>query len=102
MLYAARWKKITVDQSKVLKNQLFRFFGGPPGIYIYLGGGPHSGTGIGKGSGIGDLQIGPMTKPLYPVFATHQKALKNTKIAKIPQKYATLWIMNVPKLLPKR
>ena len=26
MLYPARWKKITVDQSKVLKNQLFRFF----------------------------------------------------------------------------
>ena len=27
MLYPARWKKITVDQSKVLKNRLFRFFG---------------------------------------------------------------------------
>ena len=27
MLYPARWKKITVDQSKVLKNWLFRFFG---------------------------------------------------------------------------
>ena len=28
MLYPARWKKITVDQSKVLKNWLFRFFWG--------------------------------------------------------------------------
>ena len=27
MFYPARWKKITVDQSKVLKNQLFRFLG---------------------------------------------------------------------------
>ena len=27
MLYPARWKKITVDQSKVLKNLLFHFFG---------------------------------------------------------------------------
>ena len=27
MLYPARWKKITVDQSKVLKIRLFRFFG---------------------------------------------------------------------------
>ena len=27
MLYPARWKKITVDQSKVLKNRLFRFLG---------------------------------------------------------------------------
>ena len=27
MLYPARWKKITVDQSKVLKNRLFRFWG---------------------------------------------------------------------------
>ena len=26
MLYPARWKKITVDQSKVLKNLLFRYF----------------------------------------------------------------------------
>ena len=26
MLYLARWKKITVDESKVLKNRLFRFF----------------------------------------------------------------------------
>ena len=26
MLYPARWKKIIVDQSKVLKNQLFRFY----------------------------------------------------------------------------
>ena len=26
MLYPARWKKMTVDQSKVLKNPLFRFF----------------------------------------------------------------------------
>ena len=26
MLYPARWKKITVDQSKVLKNRLFRSF----------------------------------------------------------------------------
>ena len=35
MLYPARWKKITVDQSKVLKNQLYRllrFYLGPPGI----------------------------------------------------------------------
>ena len=31
MLYPARWKKITVDQSKVPKNRLFRFFW-PPGI----------------------------------------------------------------------
>ena len=31
MLYPARWKKITVDQSKVPKNWLFRFFL-PPGI----------------------------------------------------------------------
>ena len=44
MLYSARWKKITVDQSKVLRNRLFRFLGGPPGtryiyiyIYIYIG-----------------------------------------------------------------
>ena len=27
MLYPARWKRITVDQSKVLKNLLFRFLG---------------------------------------------------------------------------
>ena len=27
MLYPAKWKKITVDQSKVLKNWLFRFWG---------------------------------------------------------------------------
>ena len=27
MLIPARWKKITVDQSKVLKSQLFRFWG---------------------------------------------------------------------------
>ena len=40
MLYSARWKRITVDQSKVLKNWLFPFFfwgggggGGPPGIF---------------------------------------------------------------------
>ena len=26
MFYPARWKKITVDQSKVLKNRLFRYF----------------------------------------------------------------------------
>ena len=26
MFYPARWKKITVDQSKVLQNRLFRFF----------------------------------------------------------------------------
>ena len=26
MLYPARWKKITVDQSKVLKNRLYRLF----------------------------------------------------------------------------
>ena len=26
MLYPARWRKITVDQSKVLKNQLYRLF----------------------------------------------------------------------------
>ena len=33
MLYPARWKKITVDQSKVLKNLLYKkFFIGPPGI----------------------------------------------------------------------
>ena len=25
-------ERITVDQSKVLENRLFRFFGGPPGI----------------------------------------------------------------------
>ena len=31
MLYPARWKKITVDQSKVLKNWLFWVFW-PPGI----------------------------------------------------------------------
>ena len=30
MFYPARWKKITVDQSKVLENWLFRFLG-PPG-----------------------------------------------------------------------
>ena len=30
MLYPARWKRITVDQSKVLKNRLFRFLGGHP------------------------------------------------------------------------
>ena len=33
MLYPARWKKITVDQSKSWKNRLywlFRFFGGHP------------------------------------------------------------------------
>ena len=36
MLYPARWKRITVDKSKVLKNWLFHFFG-PPGIYILLG-----------------------------------------------------------------
>ena len=36
MHYPSRWKKITVDQSKVLKNRLFPFFvwgGGAPGIY---------------------------------------------------------------------
>ena len=45
MLYPARWKKIIVDQSKVLKNRLYRLFrvfffffffffgGGLPGIY---------------------------------------------------------------------
>ena len=27
LLYPARWKKITIDQSKVLKNRLFRFLG---------------------------------------------------------------------------
>ena len=27
MLYPARWKKITIDESKVLKNRLFRVFG---------------------------------------------------------------------------
>ena len=32
MLYPTRCKRIAVDQSKVLKNRLFRFFG-PPGIY---------------------------------------------------------------------
>ena len=26
MLYPANWKKITVDQSKVLKNRLYRLF----------------------------------------------------------------------------
>ena len=39
MLYPARWKKITVDQSKVLKNwlyRLFRVFFGPPGIQSSL------------------------------------------------------------------
>ena len=35
MLYPARCKKKTVDQSKVLKNRLFRFFG-PPGIEQFL------------------------------------------------------------------
>ena len=34
MLYPARWKKITVDQSKVLKNLLFRVFGATR--YIHL------------------------------------------------------------------
>ena len=33
MLYPARCKKITVDQSNVLKNRLFRFWGGHP-VYI--------------------------------------------------------------------
>ena len=28
MFYPARWQRITVDQSKVLKNRLFLFFGG--------------------------------------------------------------------------
>ena len=28
MLYPAKWKRITVDQSKFLKNWLFRFFWG--------------------------------------------------------------------------
>ena len=27
MLYPARWKKITIDQSKVLKNRLLHFLG---------------------------------------------------------------------------
>ena len=27
MFYPAKWKKITVDQSKVLKNRMFRLFG---------------------------------------------------------------------------
>ena len=30
MLYPAKWKRITVGQSKVLKNRLFRFWGGHP------------------------------------------------------------------------
>ena len=36
MLYPARWKKITVSQSKFLKNRLLStvpFFCGPPGIW---------------------------------------------------------------------
>ena len=32
MLYPARWKNITVDQSKVQKKSTIPFFGGPPGI----------------------------------------------------------------------
>ena len=41
MLYPARWKKITVDQSTVLKNRLFCLFvlgggGGAPGIVAFL------------------------------------------------------------------
>ena len=35
MFYPARWKKITVDQNKVLKNRLFRFFWGHP-VYKVL------------------------------------------------------------------
>ena len=35
MLYPARWKRITVDQSKVLKIILFRFVG-PPGIWLNI------------------------------------------------------------------
>ena len=37
MLYPARWKKIIVDQSKVLTNRLYRLFRffGPPGIVLF-------------------------------------------------------------------
>ena len=35
MLYPARCKRITVDESKVLKNRLFRFFGGHLGHPVY-------------------------------------------------------------------
>ena len=34
MFYPASRKKITVDQSKVLKKSTVPFFFGPPGIYI--------------------------------------------------------------------
>ena len=34
MLYSARWKKITVDQSNILKNQMFRVFW-TPGIGLW-------------------------------------------------------------------
>ena len=36
MLHPARCKGITVDQSKVLKSRLFRFFGGHPVYQINI------------------------------------------------------------------
>ena len=36
MLYPARWKRITVDQSKVLKNRLFHFFGATRYMHVWL------------------------------------------------------------------
>ena len=39
MLYPARWKGITVDQSKVLKNRLFRFFFSCFFFFFWGGGG---------------------------------------------------------------
>ena len=48
MFYPARCERITVDQSKVLKDRLFRVFFGPPGIRIRIRGKEGRRKGAGK------------------------------------------------------